>query len=397
MVFFNTKVIFYFVTGPLAGEYLTHRAMPDRTTGEATAEALQKIVKDYNSEKTLIAVVCDNTSTNTGHRAGAVTLLEGKIKKKLHMIGCLIHWNELPLREIIKRLDGPTVSGNKWTGPVGSRLDEDVYLQEPIAFQPVPSPLQRPSAEVLDDLSTDQRLLMEYVLAISSGEIPNRFRYHRPGPAVLSRWLTCATRFCIIYTRTEDPSPELIRIIKYIQQVYAPSWFDIKGHDDFIHGPKLVFNVLQQAKALGDELCLSIVKDKMKLCAFPLLSENFLASLLYSDSEFQRRMALCRILQLREKTPVHSPKKIQPINFEAENWMNLISIATTDNEPPITEKLSLEELEAIVESPDDRQWKFPVHSQVPSTFEMQKTQKNPDLTVITLIRILENGWLRNTA
>lgn len=339
--------------------------MGDDGSGRATAEALHKIIKDYNSEKSLLAVVCDNTATNTGHKGGAVVLLERKLGHKLHLLGCLLHWNELSLREIIRQLDGPTVSGNKWTGPVGSRVNDDVYLKRPVAFQPLPSPLVRPGEEVVEDLSSDQRLLMEYVLAISSGNIESRFRYHRPGPAVLSRWLTCATRFCIIYTRTEKPSPELVQIIKFIQQVYAPSWFDIKSHDDFLQGPKLVFNVLQRTKALGDEVALNIVKTKIQKFAFTLLSENFLASLLYSDSGFHRRVALHRICTLRENPPpAITSKTIQPVNFEAETWMNLISISTTENEPPIFAKLTQEELEAIAENPGKRDWKFPVHSQV---------------------------------
>jgi len=337
------------------------------TGSEATAAVLHQVLKDYDSEKSLLAVVCDNTVTNTGWKNGAVVRLEKLVGDTLHLIGCMLHWNELPLREIIKQLDGPTVSGNQWTGPFGRSLHDDIYLQTPVEFQPLHSSLQRPREEVVKDLSTDQNLLLEYVLAISSGKIPDRVKYRRPGPAVLSRWLTCATRFCVIYTRTLEPPPELVRIIKFIVQVYAPSWFNIKSHDDFLEGPKLVFNTLQQAKELGDDLCLNIVKEKIQSYAFPLLSENFLASLLYSDNAMERRLAMLRILELRANPPAadSTSKKIKTVNFEANDWSNLISISTTDNEPPITKSLTVEELQSIVDTPGaESRFKFPVHSQV---------------------------------
>ena len=37
---------------------------------------LYSVLSEYDSVDTLQAVVCDNTSVNTGHKTGAVTLLE---------------------------------------------------------------------------------------------------------------------------------------------------------------------------------------------------------------------------------------------------------------------------------------------------------------------------------
>lgn len=70
---------------------------------------LYSVLSEYDSVDTLQAVVCDNTSVNTGHKTGAVTLLEKLLDRKIHKIGCLLHWNELPLREIVKQLDGKTL------------------------------------------------------------------------------------------------------------------------------------------------------------------------------------------------------------------------------------------------------------------------------------------------
>lgn len=338
--------------------------MKEGTGAKPTAEALFKVLKNFSSDKTVKAVVCDNTPVNTGHAGGAVVLLEKMLGRKLHKIGCLLHFNELPLRQVIKQLDGPTAAGDRWTGPVGQRLHDNIYLETPVKFQPVASPLQRPSEDILSDMSNDQRLLLEYVLAINSGTIPNRFVYHKPGPAVQSRWLTTAIRIQIIYTRTSEPTPELLRIVTFIQQVYAPGWFLIKQKNNFVEGPKLIYDILQAALQLNDPECCKIVQDKIQHWAFPLLSENFLASLLYSDRQFDRRMAAVRITQLREAPPKLTADKIKPVNFAASHWSNLISIITTDTEPPLTVGLSLEDVEALVEQPGECPVRFPLHSQV---------------------------------
>ena len=57
---------------------------------------------------TIKAVLVDNTNANTGCEGGLVTLLEKKIKRNLHKIGCSLHQNELPFRALFKHLDGTT-------------------------------------------------------------------------------------------------------------------------------------------------------------------------------------------------------------------------------------------------------------------------------------------------
>jgi hypothetical protein len=79
----------------------------------------------------------DNTATNTGHSNGLCTRLEQKLGRKLHLVGCMLHLNELPLRHLIKQLDGETISGNKLAGPIGQLLGGDFYREKPVDFLPV--------------------------------------------------------------------------------------------------------------------------------------------------------------------------------------------------------------------------------------------------------------------
>ena len=322
------------------------------------------MLEEYNSVDTLQAVICDNTAVNTGHRTGAVTVLEKLLDRKIHKIGCLLHWNELPLREIFKQIDGKNASGTIWTGPIGSRLsEEDLHLQPVVKFEKVATTLEMPDPDVLADLSADQKLLLNYVLAIADGKIPETILHLRPGPPCLARWLTMGTRVLYIYTRTENPSIELQRIVAFIMQVYAPGWFSIKCQNSFVAGPVILFNLLKAVRELKDPVCLNIFKDKLQNWAFPLLSENFLASMLYSDVSWDRRMAAVQINHLKLlPEPTIGSQRIQPVNFAATSWGQLICLASAESEPPITKSMSAAEVTAMVEKQGSPP-KFPIHTQ----------------------------------
>jgi hypothetical protein len=76
--------------------------------------------------------------------------------------------NELPLRHLITKLDGKTLSGNKFLGPIGQQLSaEDLHQRRPVNFERVPTSIERPPQQILEDLSNDQRILLEYMLAVS--------------------------------------------------------------------------------------------------------------------------------------------------------------------------------------------------------------------------------------
>jgi len=147
--------------------------------------------------------------------------------------------------------------------------------------------------------------------------------------------------------------------------VYAPGWFWIKKQTSFIAGPKILFDLLQQAKSLSDPQLYGIFIDKMQEWAFPLLSENFLASMLFSEERRDRALASMRICELKACNPEQSlivSQRIQPVNFNAENWSQLIQLTTAECEPPCTMGLSSEEVEALVDNPVDPP-KYPIHSQ----------------------------------
>ena len=75
-------------------------------------------VTDYGIKESLLAIGGDSMNVNTGWKGGAIQFLENKMERKLIWLICALHTNELPLRHLMIDLDGPTVSNNKFSGPI---------------------------------------------------------------------------------------------------------------------------------------------------------------------------------------------------------------------------------------------------------------------------------------
>ena len=70
--------------------------------------------------------------------------------------------------------------------------------------------------EVLSDLSTDQELSYKLVKAIRSGTLPRDLALRKPGPIVLSRWLTLAENICFLYMSDHGLEGEEYEVLELI-------------------------------------------------------------------------------------------------------------------------------------------------------------------------------------
>ncbi|XP_065681624.1 uncharacterized protein LOC124811008 [Hydra vulgaris] len=115
------------------------------------------------------AIILDNTSVNTGKDNGLVACLERILKKRIHLIGCLLHVNELPLRHLVSKLDGSSNNSNNYSGPVGKSLTSPIHLNLTVDFIQVETDVEYPPPCVIKDLSADQRMLLDIVLKFLEG------------------------------------------------------------------------------------------------------------------------------------------------------------------------------------------------------------------------------------
>ena len=92
-------------------------------------------------------------NVNTGNNGGVIALIEQELQKPLQWLVCQLHANELPLRHLLKHLDGETSSPRAFKGLIGKELSTCEQL--PLCkFIPIEGDL--PEVNHLD-LSTDQR------------------------------------------------------------------------------------------------------------------------------------------------------------------------------------------------------------------------------------------------
>ena len=112
--------IVYTHEGKGNGEYLTHTT-PTNGTGKGLATDMMEVLAEYNSLESLKALCFDGTAVNTGWKQGMVAHLERELQRKLLLLSCMLHVNELPFRHLFDQCDGGfgTTGPNSFGGEMG--------------------------------------------------------------------------------------------------------------------------------------------------------------------------------------------------------------------------------------------------------------------------------------
>ena len=161
----------------------------------------------------------------------------------MHTVRCALHQNELLFQSLLKKLDDATTGRQNFSGPLGKQFKTNCHNQPTVQFKPVENPMKTISIaeEVLNDLSTDHRLLYEITKEIGVGEEDQKFISWKIGPIHHTRWLTLATRLLAVYSREKFPSENLIKLIHYIVKVFAPNWLAFKSSSKLHHFSRIIF------------------------------------------------------------------------------------------------------------------------------------------------------------
>ncbi|KAG7176844.1 hypothetical protein Hamer_G000031 [Homarus americanus] len=77
----------------------------------------------------------DSANTNMGWSGDTIALLEKMLGRKCHWMICQLHVNELPMRHLIIKLDGPVTPQSGFSGPIGKLLEKVNELE--VNFKPV--------------------------------------------------------------------------------------------------------------------------------------------------------------------------------------------------------------------------------------------------------------------
>ena len=351
---------------------MTHSTVTNGS-GKGLSDDLLEVAAEVDALRSLLALLMDGTAVNVGWRAGLHVHVERELQRKLLLLSCMLHGNELPLRHLFQSCDGGqgTTGPDSFAGPLGAACKEDVHLLDLVTFSPIFSTVEELPPEVWKDLSSDQKLLYRYVIAIRDGMVPPSLISLRCGPINHSRWLTLATRLLILYTRTPNPCDGLKTVVQFIVQVYAPLWFKLKKNNNFIYGPAAIFTAISLINQQPESVR-NVVRRVVQHNAWFAEIGIMLCAMLGSDERRVREKAVEIILKRRSE-PLKKPKsrllrgirkiQVSPLQWEAESWDQIIDWSKVAiHEPFILERLSKEQIAAAREAPLVFP-AFPLHSQ----------------------------------
>lgn len=152
-----------------------------------------------------------------------------------------------------------------------------------------------------NDLSTDQQYLLDMCNAISNGFCPVELSNRSPGAISHARWLTTANRVLRVYVSETKPSVNLIKLVKYIVKVYAPSWFAIKTSSSCIDGSKLLHQMILRTQYLkGTDK--KIIEKSISWNGFYAHPENILLSMVFDENEDIRSKGIQLIKSAKEES-----------------------------------------------------------------------------------------------
>ena len=152
----------------------------------------------------------------TENNYDVISLME--IRRPLQWLIRLFHGNELPLQHLFCHLDGKIKEPNEFKGETGQKLENCANLPV-VAFLTIEHNL--PHLENKNDLSTDQKYLMDVCITVSSGNCSLDFSFKIPEKIAHSRSLTLANRMLRLYVSTGNPTENLTTLTEYIMKVYV--------------------------------------------------------------------------------------------------------------------------------------------------------------------------------
>ena len=182
------------------------------------------------------------------------------------------------------------------------------------------------------------------------GLCPPSLAERNPGPLNHSRWLTTANRILRLYIASDTPSEQLITVTTFIMRVYAPTWFQIKRNSSYSQGPGNLWFMISNSRYLTDNLK-SVIYPVIQRNAYFAHTENILVAMLSDSRQEIRKLAFNRIMVARNQTRTAAPREfiVPKLNFYAKDYTELIHFADYPrHEPPLTKRLSVTELDAIV-------------------------------------------------
>ena len=99
--------------------YTPSEAIPPNKPAQEVAIGLYEWLVRHGQDSSILVLGGDSTNSMIGWKGGAIAWVEKYLNRKTFWAICQIHTNELPLRHLIEKLDGKTLSKSGFSGPIG--------------------------------------------------------------------------------------------------------------------------------------------------------------------------------------------------------------------------------------------------------------------------------------
>ena len=294
----------------------------------------------------------------------------------------MLHFNELPFRALFKFYDGDTSGPKSTSGPIGQEIISIRSQKEsPISTAPFVDfdPVEGPELVIDDELlvNEDQKYFYQICLLTKNGLnylviLGDGFVLKLPGNISNARWLTTASSILYVYCKTENPSRDLCRLVKYILNVYAPIFFRVKKEYLIQNGALHYFSALFLARKCLTKTEFTHVKTTFLNNSYMATSEYILLAGIFDTNLNIRKKSSELIIKARKmhKRGVRKyelPKTCLKLD-KASNYFELLDFTKLQSKyftpPPILQEFSDEEI--IQAGKNELQLdipKIPCHSQ----------------------------------
>lgn len=107
--------------------FLGYAVVDDHAKAPQIAGILLQFFKDKKVDlSNLIGICSDGEAKNTGRRTGIIRSLEVELGRPLHWFICLLHFNELPFRHLLEKIDSSLTTGPRTSTGIITKSIENV-------------------------------------------------------------------------------------------------------------------------------------------------------------------------------------------------------------------------------------------------------------------------------
>ena len=359
----HCSVVFYSPSGDHHAGFFT----PENGTGKALAEGLYKFCADRKLNfSNLKAVVTDGTTKMTGHNSGAHMFFEKLVGRPLQRIVCYLHHLEKLFEHVFNYYGGLTTGPCSLTPYWNSLIVGDIHENEINKdFKVMPNEWLLSLIDgmaVGRNLSRDHAQFLALAKIVITGNI-TQAAFRCIGPFNNARFTTTESRILRAYISLSDPHEIVVRMVHFLIYVWAGSFLNGKMFPShhFV-GPKLLLLEVMLIKKHCGPTETAVLQNAININGQFVHHENVILNLLHSQDETERRLGVQTILRIRDQHPSSSVGKLRRflpddhrVNMRALSLsnLNLVPLSAAVHEPPVTERLSRDEVISFLDSPLD--------------------------------------------